>query len=239
VGYCVVLVAGSSVRTLKTPFAASFQAITAGSTSALLSVQPVARRPHRAHVCTVSTPALPHLIKSEGERDRKFADSLLKGTGFETAVPRKAGPVRAPLATRNRKFESTSLQQRICKLSVPLALSGITSRGAVSTKVNRMIAAASNVDPRRFREGPDIIADDFGKDDFGKIARHFGERHLFLSMRSGRVACRTNMTLAKSPGGTASLLNREAPLGRMISSRGSPCGYRRRQARVAAGRGAG
>jgi hypothetical protein len=25
---------------------------------------------------------------------RKFADSLLKGTGFETAVPRKAGPVR-------------------------------------------------------------------------------------------------------------------------------------------------
>ena len=139
--------------------------------------------PASSAVCTALTPALPQLIKSEGERDRKFADSLLKGTGFETAVPRKAGPVRAPLATRNRKFESTSLQQRICKLSVPLALSGITSRGAVSTKVNRMIAAASNVDPRRFREGPDIIADDFGKDDFGKIARHFRERHGSLAVR--------------------------------------------------------
>ena len=68
-----------------------------GSTSPLLSVRLVAAPASRA-VCTALTPALPHLIKSEGERDRKFADSLLKGTGFETAVPRKVGArSRSPL----------------------------------------------------------------------------------------------------------------------------------------------
>ena len=105
-----------------------------GSTSAVLSVPPVARRPHRAQCAPPRRQRFLTSSKSEGERDRKFADSLLKGTGLETAVPRKAGPVRdhscrpcdgfryptgAPLATRNRWFESFSLQGRVCEPSVP------------------------------------------------------------------------------------------------------------------------
>ena len=95
--------------------------------------------PASSAVCTALTPALPHLIKSEGERDRKFADPLLKGMGFETAVPRKVGPrsrsplvapvtvpvtqQEAPLATRDREFESISLQRTVC-LSSAAAFEG-------------------------------------------------------------------------------------------------------------------
>ena len=51
-------------------------AITTGSTSALLSVPPVARRPHRAQCAPPRRERFLTSSKSEGERDRKFADSL-------------------------------------------------------------------------------------------------------------------------------------------------------------------
>src|SRR5207302_8638560 len=98
------------------------------STSALLSVPPVARRPHRAQCAPPRRQRFLTSSKSEGERDRKFSDSLLRGTGFETAVPRKAGPVRdhllSPLCPCDSLRYPTGSSQRGTDRSHPAPSSG-------------------------------------------------------------------------------------------------------------------
>jgi hypothetical protein len=58
--------------------------------------------------------ARPALIPGQRERDRKFADSLLEGAGFEPSVPRKtpgilatSALVRAALSIGGKQAEPT------------------------------------------------------------------------------------------------------------------------------------
>ena len=64
----------------------------------------------------------------------KFSDRCLSGHAPALAPRRERCPLetsKLPNSAGDRRFESISLQQRVCKLSVPLALSG--SRHAVAT----------------------------------------------------------------------------------------------------------
>jgi hypothetical protein len=96
--------------------------------------------------------------KSEGERDQKFADSLLKGTGFETTVPRKAGPVRDHLLSPLRRFplpDRKRLSQRGTDGSNPAPSSGEQTRWSRQISADLqivrrlMVALALRADPLR------------------------------------------------------------------------------------------
>jgi len=71
-------------------------------------------------------------------------DSLLEGSGFELSVPRELGNKEPPkkqnhylTARAPYKFESTSLQRRVRKLSVPPALRRVTWFWKLGRKTRR------------------------------------------------------------------------------------------------------
>ena len=72
-----------------------FAAITTGSTSALLSVPPVARRPHRAQCAPPRRERFLTSSKSEGERDRKFAGLTARYRARKACTRRCASVVAA------------------------------------------------------------------------------------------------------------------------------------------------
>jgi hypothetical protein len=91
-------------------------------------------------------------------RNRKFADSLLEGTGFELPVPREngyrsesSGFVYLPETVRvspkgladirDRSFESTSLQRGVSELSVPLKTTPVVSLSNLRSPALRVIRA--------------------------------------------------------------------------------------------------
>jgi hypothetical protein len=118
------------------------------------------------------------------ERNGKFVDSPLEGTGFELSVPRQMAAVSRPslvaslpvpippqglhpFATGDREFESSSLHRRVRKLSVPLgddALVGCSGWGLGGAKGKpgpRNVTGSSQRSPLYAAETPRCLH--FGK----------------------------------------------------------------------------